>query len=233
MVLACRQVIFPTLSAALCRCVSLSFPANLHLLPGRGELTAGGTGYTLQRLPWIKRWAHDHLQWWQAALEGCSGLFLLLCFYTFSAFFGYVSQSLGYSKYLSLCLVPTGGAFQFFHYFLCTEGPGLLLEYLLLVDTSMSPSSSQFSFQSFIKMVLFLFSISSSSVGKLLHPHLPCIPPLLPGNLSLHWAVLAWLLALLTPGARGFCLLPAWFLPIKSPCFPTSSQFSREPRQCN
>lgn len=74
MVLASRQAIFPAPSAVLYGCVFSSFTASLHLLDGKGGLTAGGTGYTLHGLLWVKYWAHDHLQRWQAGLDERSDL---------------------------------------------------------------------------------------------------------------------------------------------------------------
>lgn len=59
--------------------------AGLHVLHGKGELTAGGAGYTLWRLLWIKHQAHDHLQWWQHGLDDCSDL-SYFCVFTISQF---------------------------------------------------------------------------------------------------------------------------------------------------
>ena len=134
-----------------------------------------------------------------------------------------------------LCLVPIDGAFPFFHCFLRMVGPRLPLEYLLLVTTT----TYIFSFLITVQLPV----IHKHSAVSVLHLLFTCWEALTP-LLTTYACSFSRkpLLPLSSPGltarssnpwSMGLCLLPAWHLPSKLPCFPTSSWFSRQPSQCN
>lgn len=152
-----------SLSVVLNSYVFSPVTAGLHVLRGKGELTAGGAGYTLWGLLWIKHQAHDHLQWWQCGLDDCSDL-SYFCVFTLSQFDLLVlSPLLSYSEYLlfwawfplmvffcSSIIFSVWGDLAF---------PWSVSCYWPWLPMS-SPFSLWCSFQSFINTVFFLFSIS-------------------------------------------------------------------------
>lgn len=199
-------------------CLSI-FHCRSAFLTWSGERSAGGTGYTLHGLLWSEHWAHDHLWWWQAGLDDCSDL-SYSCVSTLSQF-------------VSLMFHHPWAILSIF-----CSGPDLPLEYLLPVTAT----TYDFSFLITTQFPVIYKHSAISVLHLLLICREPSTPLLTmyacpftkkPALLIFHLGLLEWLPAPLSPWSTGLCLLPAWYPPGKPPCFPISSQFSRQPSQCN